>query len=45
VVAVLVTTEPFDLVIVNVTAAPDTREPPALTVALTAAVWFLVYDV
>ena len=43
VVAVLETVVPFDFVIVNVTVAPDTGDPAALTVALTVAVWFRVY--
>jgi hypothetical protein len=43
VVALIETVVPFDFVIVNVTVAPDTKDPAALTVALTVAVWFRVY--
>jgi hypothetical protein len=43
VVALAVTTIPFDFVIVNVTLAPLAGEPPALTVALMVTDWLRLY--
>ena len=40
----MVTVALFDFVIVNVTLAPANGEPPAVTVAVTLAVWLREYD-